>query len=136
MSRHLILCTNNQTLVEVVTAILDGTPRITVSDSGLQALATLDVVDVDVLVLDLETPGLNPLLLTSAIRALAPSVPILAVSARAPEDGRTLAHKGISHLSLPADRSGWAQAMAAALERLGLSSQKARDDLPMSVGVR
>jgi CheY-like chemotaxis protein len=136
MRRHLILCTNNQTLVEFISAVLDGGPRITVSDSGLQVLAAVDVVHADLLVLDLEMPGLNPLLLTSAIRALAPSLPILAVSGRAPEDGRALSHKGVSHVSLPADRRGWEQALANTLESLGLSSEKDRHNLPTGVGGR
>jgi CheY-like chemotaxis protein len=135
MKRHLILCTNNQTLVQVVSAMHEGLARITVSDSSLQVLAAVDVVDADLLVLDLETPGLNPLLLTSAIRALAPALPVLAVSGCAPEDGRALSHKGISQLSLPADGRGWEQALVKALEKLGLSFQKDQLEVPAGVSV-
>lgn len=136
MSRHVIVCTNDQTLVEAVSSALETPPRITVSDSGLQVLAAVDVVHADLLVLDLETPGLNPLLLTSAIRALAAALPILAVSGRAPEDGRALSHKGVSFLSLPADRRAWRQAIAAAIQEHGLGAEASRFDLHAGAGAR
>ena len=115
MSRHLIVCTNKPMLVEAASRTLEGTPRLTVSESGLQVLATLDVVHVDLLVLDLETPGVNPLLLTSAIRALAPGLPILAVSAHPLEESRDLSHKGVAFVTLPADQAAWGQALGAAM---------------------
>lgn len=136
MSRHVIVCTNDQTLVEAVSSALETPPRITVSDSGLQVLAAVDVVHADLLVLDLETPGLNPLLLTSAICALAPALPILAVSGRAPDDGRALSHKGVSCLSLPADRRAWREAIAAAIQEQGFGAKAGRFDLHAGAGAR
>jgi len=135
MSRHLIVCTDNPTLVDAVSRASDGGPRITVSESGLQVLATVDVVDADLLVLDLETPGLNPLLLTSAIRALAPGLPILAVSARPPEDGRDLSHKGVSTVILPVDQGAWWQALGTALDDMAPDDPTDRVSLPTAAGV-
>ncbi len=135
MSRHLIVCTNNPTLVETVSQASEGGPRITVSESGLQVLATVDVVHADLLVLDLGTPGINPLLLTSAIRALAPALPILAVSAHPSEAGRDLSHKGVSFVTLPADQGAWVQALGTALlDGLGSSDAMDRVGLPTGVG--
>ena len=130
MSRHLIVCTNNPTLVEAASRTFEGTPRITVSESGLQVLATLDVVHVDLLVLDLETPGVNPLLLTSAIRALAPGLPILAVSTGPLEDGRDLSHKGVSFVTLPVDEAAWGQALGAAVDDIAPGSRRDGVGLP------
>ena len=134
MSRHLIVCTNNPKLVDAVSQASEGEPRITVSDSGLQVLATVDVVHADLLVLDLETPGINPLLLTSAVRALAPTLPILAVSAHPPEAGRDLSHKGVSFVALPADQAAWGQALGTALEDSSSSDQMDRVSLPTAAG--
>ena len=134
MSRHLIVCTNNPTLVDAVSQASEGGPRITVSESGLQVLATVDVVHADLLVLDLETPGINPLLLTSAIRALAPALPILAVSAHPPEAGRDLSHKGVSFVALPADQGAWGQALGTALDDLSPSDPMDRVSLPTAAG--
>jgi len=134
MSRHLIVCTDNPLLVDAVSQASEGGPRITGSESGLQVLATLDVVHVDLLVLDLETPGINPLLLTSAIRALAPALPILAVSARPPEAERDLSHKGVAFVVLPADQGAWARALGAALDDLGSRDARDRESLPTGAG--
>ena len=134
MSRHLIVCTNKPMLVESVSRTFEATPRITVSESGLQVLATLDVVHADLLVLDLETPGVNPLLLTSAIRALAPGLPILAVSARPLEESRDLSHKGVSFVTLPADQAVWGQALGAAVNDMVPGGPRDRVGLPTAAG--
>jgi CheY-like chemotaxis protein len=136
MSRHLIVCTGNPTLVDAVSQASEGEARITVSESGLQVLATVDVIHADLLVLDLETPGINPLLLTSAIRALAPALPILAVSAHPPEDGRDLSHKGVSFVTLPADQRAWGQVLGTSLEDLAPSDRMDRVSLPSAAAAR
>ena len=136
MSRHVILCSADQALPEVIASALDSPPRVTLSDSGLQVLAAVDVVHADLLVLDLETPGLNPLLLTSAIRALAPRLPILAISGRGTGDGRALSHRGVSFLSLPADRCAWRQALAAAIEGQSGSTETGRPGVHAVAGTR
>ncbi len=134
MSRHLIVCTNNPTLVEAFSRASEGRPRITVSETGLQVLATIHVVHADLLVLDLGTPGINPFLLMSAIRALAPALPILAVSAYPSEAGRDLSHRGVSFVPLPADQGAWPQALHTALDELGCGDALDRVSLPTGAG--
>jgi CheY-like chemotaxis protein len=55
-------------------------------------------------VLDLDTPGLNGLLLVSAVQELAPALPIVAVSARSEQDVqqdvRLLLQKGVRYVNL------------------------------------
>lgn len=89
----------------------------TVCESGLEVLGAVEVVDADLLVMDMQTPGLNALLIISAIRELAPSLPILAVSAKPDEDARTFSHKGVSFARLPSGPNGEARALVAALAR-------------------
>jgi CheY-like chemotaxis protein len=133
MSRHLVVCTNNRMLIEAASRASDGRARITVLESGLQVLATVDVVHADLLVLDLETPGINPLLLTSAIRALAPALPILATSALPTGIGRDLSHKGVSYLPLPASQEAWPQVLGRVLDELGSGDATERITLPTGV---
>jgi CheY-like chemotaxis protein len=130
----MIVCTNNPTLVATLSRAFAGGPRITVTETGLQVLAAVDVVHADLLVIDLETPGINPLLLTSAIRALAPALPILAVSPLPSAAGRDLSHRGVSFLPLPADQGAWAQALRTALDELGCGG--ALDQVSLPTGAR
>lgn len=56
-------------VVDVVSGALDDCgPRLLVCRSSLDVLGTAQAVDADLLILDLETPGLNGLLLISAIK--------------------------------------------------------------------
>ncbi len=79
--------------------------RLTVCESGMEALGAVEVVDPDLLILDMETPGLNGLLLVAAIKELAPDLPIVAVSTRSEADARALAQKGVACTTLPASVS-------------------------------
>jgi CheY-like chemotaxis protein len=136
MSQHLVVCSNNLMLLEAASQASGGTARITVLESGLQVLATVDVVHADLLILDLETPGINALLLTSAIRALAPALPILAVSTLPSGVGRDLSHKGVSFLPLPARPDAWAQALGRVLDDLGPRDARERNSLPAGAGAQ
>jgi len=92
---------------------------VTVCESGLEVLGAVEVVDADLLVMDMQTPGLNGLLFVSAIRELAPGLPILAVSAKPEEDARSFSHKGVSFARLPSGSGADAQALVATLGQIG-----------------
>jgi len=117
---HLILCTNSPAVVEAARQAFDSqTLRLTVCESGLEVLGAVEVVDADLLVMDMQTPGLNGLLIISAIREFAPSLPILAVSAKAEEDARAFSHKGVSFARVLSGSGADAQALVAALAQIG-----------------
>jgi DNA-binding response OmpR family regulator len=80
--------------------------RLTVCECGLEALAAAEVVDADLLILDLETPGLDCLLMLAAIQKLAPTLSIVAVSTRPQMDARVVSHKGVSYVTLPSSSIG------------------------------
>jgi len=92
----------------------DGS-RLTVCESGLEVLGAVEVMDADLLVLDLETPGLNGLLIISAIKELAPTLSIVAVSTRPEVDARAVSHKGVSYATLPSRSYAGIQAVFADL---------------------
>ena len=102
MSMHVILCSSSRELVEAASRALDQDgSRLTVCESGLEVLGAVEVMDADLLVLDLETPGLNGLLIISAIKELSPGLSIVAVSTRPQVDARAVSHKGVSYATLP-----------------------------------
>ena len=90
-------------------------PRVTVCESGLEVLGAVGVMHADLLVLDMQTPGLDAWLITSAIRELAPNLPIVAISAKPEEDARTFSHKGVSCVTLPAGSGRDGEALASIL---------------------
>jgi CheY-like chemotaxis protein len=117
---HILLCSGNAMIVDAVTVAFEARrPRLTICESGLEVLGAVEVVDADLLVLDTQTPGLNALLIISAIRELAPSLPILAVSAKAEEDARAFSHKGVSFARVLSGSGADAQGLAAALAQVG-----------------
>ena len=120
MKQHIIVCSNNPALVDAAARVLDPhRPRLTVCESGLEVLGAVEVVDADLLILDMQTPGLNGLLLIAAVRELAPSLPIVAVSTTPQEDARAVSQKGVSYATLPRGGSGGPQALAASLAQIG-----------------
>ena len=120
-SMHVIVCSGNPTVVNAVSRAFDhGEHRQTVCESGLEVLGMVGVLHSDLLVLDLETPGLGGLLLISAIRELAPEVRILAVSTKPVPDARALAQKGVPFTLLdgsPGDETPSLLATLAHVER-------------------
>ena len=127
MSMHIIVCSNSRELVEAASQAFDhDRSRLTVCESGLEVLGAVEVVDADLLVLDLETPGLNGLLIIAAIKELAPTLSIVAVSTKPQVDARALSHKGVSYATFPSRSYGGIQALLAELAhtgRVGLSSR-------------
>ncbi len=117
---HIIVCSNSPLIVDAVSlAFQSRQSRLTVCESGLEVLGAVEVVDADLLVMDMQTPGLNGLLLISAIRELAPNLPILAVSAKPEEDARSFSHKGVSFARLQSGSGADAQALVATLAQIG-----------------
>lgn len=127
MSMHVILCSGSRELVEAASRALEqGSSRLTVCESGMEVLGAVEVVDADLLVLDLETPGLNGLLIISAIKELSPGLSIVAVSTRPEVDARAVSHKGVSYTTLPSRSYAGIQAVFAdlALSRgIGIASR-------------
>jgi CheY-like chemotaxis protein len=116
---HIILCSKNSLIIEAAgQAFQARQQRVTVCESGLEVLGAVGVVNADLVIMDMQTPGLNGLLMITAIRELAPNVPIVAVSTAPLTDARAVSHKGISHLTLPSSPHGDAEALMATLTQL------------------
>src|SRR5574341_1070783 len=82
MPMHIIVCSRNAMVVSALSRAFDGHGhRLTVCESGLEVLGAVEVIAADLLIVDMETPGLNGLLLVSAVKELAPGLRIVAVSA-------------------------------------------------------
>ena len=96
---------------------------------SLARCGAVEIMDADLLVMDMQTPGLNGLLIISAIRELAPSLPILAVSAKPEEDARSFSYKGVSFARLPSGSAVDGEALVATLAQIsemggiGMSSE-------------
>ncbi len=117
---HIIVCSLNSMVVEAASrAFASHRPRVMACESGLEVLGTVEVVHADLLILDMQTPGLNGLLLIAAVRELDPTLPIVAVSTRPEEDARAVSQKGVSYTVLPAGSNGDPQAFVAALAQVG-----------------
>ena len=128
---HILICSKSPLIVNAASLAFQSRPagagsplgsdqpRLTVCESGLEVLGAVEVVDADLLVMDMQTPGLNGLLFVSAIRELAPGLPILAVSAKPEEDARSFSHKGASFARLPSGSGADAQALVATLAQIG-----------------
>jgi len=109
MGASIIVCTNNPVVVEAVSGALDHHgPGLMVCRSSLEVLAAASgrVVDVDVLILDLETPGLNGLLLISAIEELARGLRVVVVSTKPHLDAGAVFSTGVSYVPLTSHPSG------------------------------
>lgn len=132
MSRQIIVCSKNPIIVDAATRAFDPSRfRLTVCWSGLEALGAVGVVHTDLLILDLQTPGLNGLLLIAAVREVAPSLPIVAVSAGPQEDARAVSQRGVSYARLPSGPGLGTQALSATLAAIGL-----REGLGLSPSMR
>jgi CheY-like chemotaxis protein len=129
MRTHIILCTQNAVLVDAAARAFDPSWfRLTACESGLEALGAVEVVEADLLILDMQTPGLNGLLLIAAARELAPRLPIVAVSSTPQEDARAVSLRGVSYAALPSGPGSEAQALSATLAAIG---QREGIDRPM-----
>jgi CheY-like chemotaxis protein len=132
MGAHIIVCSKNPVLLDAATEAFDpGRFRLTVCESGLEVLGTVKVVNADLLILDMQTPGLNGLLMIAAARELAPSLPIVAVSTTPLEDARTISQRGVSVTTLPSGHDVGAQVLSVSLAAIGL-----REGLGLPLGVR
>ncbi len=121
---HILVCSNSELTLDAVSlAFQSRQPRLTVCESGLEVLGAVEIMDADLLVIDMQTPGLNGLLIISAIRELAPSLPILTVSANPEEDARSFSYKGVSFARLPPGSAADAQTLVAMLAQIGEMSE-------------
>jgi CheY-like chemotaxis protein len=115
-SMHVIVCTDKSEVIDAARASLAGeTGRLSVCESGMELLAAVGAVTADLVVLDLETPGMNGLLLVSAVQQLQPRIPIVAVS-KEQMDVRPLLQKGVRYVAL---NGGVIQPLVVELERQG-----------------
>jgi len=113
---HIIVCSDNPAMVIAASRVFEShRPCLTVCEAGLQVLGTVEQVNADLLIIDMQTPGLNGWLIISAVRELAPHLPILAASAKPEEDGRAISHKGVSFVTVPIGGNGRIEDLAAAL---------------------
>lgn len=122
MSMHVIVCSNNSVVVDAVSRAFDHNGhRLTVCESGLEVLGAVGVVASDLVILDLETPGLSGLLLVSAVKELAPGLPIVAVSTKPDPDARAVSQKGVAVAVLPSGHEAAPHSFLTALARIGRS---------------
>ena len=122
ISMHVIVCSSRPELVDASSRAFDQDgSRVTVCESGLEVLGAVEILDADLLVLDLETPGLNGLLMIQAIRELAPALSIVAVSTKPQVDARAVSLKGVSYAMLPSRSDGGMRALLADLVHNGRS---------------
>ncbi|MEI7902623.1 MAG: response regulator [bacterium] len=113
---HIILCSDNPVMREVVRqSFTDTADRLTVCESGMELLAAVKALVVDLVVLDLENHGLGGLLLVSAVQELAPGLRIVAVSLRSEVDARPLVQRGVSYVRLGVDGDTGGRAFLAGL---------------------
>jgi CheY-like chemotaxis protein len=89
--------------------------RLTLCESGMEALGAVGILEADLLILDLETPGLNALLMIGAIKELAPELSIVAVSTTPQVDARAVSHKGVLFATLPSGSNGGLQELLSGL---------------------
>ena len=128
MGMHVIMCSNSRELLDIASRAFDQDgSRLTVCESGLEVLGTVEILDADFLVLDLDTPGLNGLLMIAAVKELAPALSIVAVSTKPQVDARAVSHRGVSCVTLPSGPDGGMQALMASLSEIG------RNALPYGV---
>jgi CheY-like chemotaxis protein len=129
---HIIVCSKNPLLLDAATRTFDSARfRLTICESGLEALGAVEVVNADLLILDMQTPGLNCLLLIAAARELAPELPIVAVSTRPQEDARAISQRGVWFETLPSGPDVGAQTLSISLAAIGR-----REGLGLPTGMR
>lgn len=113
---HVMLCSNNADLVDAASRVFSKEGyRLTVCECGLEALGAVEVMDADLLILDLDTPGLDGLLIVAAVKELSPTLPIVAVSTKPQVDARVVSHKGVSYATIPSGSAGAMQLLLAGL---------------------
>ena len=99
---HIILYSDNAKVQSVVKTQLAEIDRLSICDSAMELLAAAKALAADAVILDLGTHGLSGSLLATALRELAPGVPVLAVSTTAGTDTVSAVQQGIPHLALAA----------------------------------
>jgi DNA-binding response OmpR family regulator len=113
---HVIVCSSNPAVVGAVSRPFDQHGhRLTVCESSLEVLGAASVVAADLVILDLETPGLGGLLLISALQERAPGMPLVAVSTRPDPDARLLSQRGVAYAMLSPAAADAAHPLLAAL---------------------
>ena len=119
--RHVMVFSRNTAMVRsLLRALYQSGHHATVCESSLEALAAVEVIRPDVMLVDLETPGLKGLLLVSALKRLAPGLGMVAVSTRPrAEETRALAQQGIPCVTVSLDVDGAEDAVLAELAHIG-----------------
>jgi CheY-like chemotaxis protein len=124
---HIILCSDSSAVREAVTdRVVDEGVRLTICDSGMELLAAVKALAADLVVLDLGVHGLGGLLLISAVQELAPTIPIVAVSATDEVDARPVVQRGVPYVVLATEGNGEMRALLA-----GLTGGVARSSAPV-----
>lgn len=120
---HILVCSSNLLVVNELAQALDQPGhRLTACESGLEILRVVETLQADLLIMDMDMPGLNGLLLVSAVKELAPALSIVGVSAKsAVADARALTQKGVLLVTLAGagDGDGAARPLLAELAQLG-----------------
>ena len=100
----IVICSKSSVTIQAASAAFEShQPRLTVCESGLEVLAAVEILAADLLIVDLQTPGLDSSLTFSAIRQLAPRLSILAVTAKPAGDARSLSCEGIAFVRVSSE---------------------------------
>lgn len=118
MRLDILVCSDNQQLVGSLSSIVDRDGyRFKVCCRGMEVLQALKALKFDMLILDLETSGLDGLLLLSIARRIDPKLPIVAISSRPALHEREIQHKGVLyHPVEPTSNNGMEQVVKAGVE--------------------
>lgn len=119
MTMQILLCSTSPAVAEAVAAItVGGQPcRPTVCESGLDLLGAVRQVPADLVILDLDTAGINPSFLIGAIAEVAPGLPVAAVSTRTDVDVPALTIRGVPYIRLNGNPAVEVRALLGDLDR-------------------
>lgn len=124
MTRNILICSANDSLVTSL-RLGSGAFRLTVCRRGMEVVQTLLALSFDGLILDLETPGLESLLLVSIARRIDPTLPVVAIATRPVGPVREVQQKGVVwHLVSPGSTPELAQMIPLRGEDMGRAAQR------------
>jgi CheY-like chemotaxis protein len=126
VGRRVLVVDDDADLREVVVEFLDARGyHVATAPDGLTAVRLLGEQPFDVILLDINMPGLCGVDALPTIRALTPRTPVIMVTANIDRDiaRRTLAHGAFDYLVKPVNWSHLAQSVKLALESQALAAE-------------
>lgn len=122
MTLNILVCSANHQVVESLASIArrDGY-RFMACCRGGEAIRALMVFKFDILILDLETPGLDSLFLLSTVKRIDPQLFVVAISSRPVVHAKEIQQKAaLCHLVQPTSHGEMEQVVKAGAEYVNL----------------